>query len=348
MKFTERGEVVVDACSARRPDGDGAAQLHFAVRDTGIGIPAERLDRLFQSFTQVDASTTRQLRRHRARPGDQQAARRADGRQRCGSRARPGGGRRSHFTLRSAARMAGRRARSPAPAAGLRGRRVLVVDDNDTNRAHPDAFRLAAGACRRRDGALRPREALDWLARRRAASTSRSSTCTCRRWTASTLARRSAQPRARRRCRWCMLTSLGRRERGDGASSVRRVPDQAGQAVAAVRRVWRRARRTDRRVARPARRSPRSTRPGRSGCRCASCWPRTTPSTRSSRSACWSSIGYRADVAANGLEALEAVRARSRYDVILMDVQMPEMDGLEATRRSAKRPGGAAARASSR
>ena len=55
-------------------------------------------------------------------------------------------------------------------------------------------------------------------------------------------------------------------------------------------------------------------------------------------------MGYRADVASNGIEAIECC-ARQPYDVVLMDVQMPEMDGLEA---SAAHRGALAARANAR
>ncbi len=57
VKFTEEGEVVLSVDAV--PWEDGRADLHFAVRDTGIGIPRDRIDRLFKSFSQVDMSTTR-------------------------------------------------------------------------------------------------------------------------------------------------------------------------------------------------------------------------------------------------------------------------------------------------
>lgn len=63
LKFTARGEVVITA-QRLSSEGTGAdasiIPLHFSVRDTGIGIPREKQARLFQAFTQVDSSTTRQ------------------------------------------------------------------------------------------------------------------------------------------------------------------------------------------------------------------------------------------------------------------------------------------------
>jgi PAS domain S-box-containing protein len=59
IKFTEDGEVLIDVtCTAQTP---ATVTLHCRVRDTGIGIPPDRLDRLFKSFSQVDASTTRKF-----------------------------------------------------------------------------------------------------------------------------------------------------------------------------------------------------------------------------------------------------------------------------------------------
>jgi signal transduction histidine kinase/CheY-like chemotaxis protein/HPt (histidine-containing phosphotransfer) domain-containing protein len=58
IKFTQKGEVVIRLTLEERSDND--AVIRLSVRDTGIGIPADRRDRLFQLFTQVDASTTRQ------------------------------------------------------------------------------------------------------------------------------------------------------------------------------------------------------------------------------------------------------------------------------------------------
>src|SRR5207244_5209479 len=58
VKFTARGEVFLSVSAVAL--ADGSVRLHFSVHDSGIGIPADRMDRLFKTFSQVDASTTRQ------------------------------------------------------------------------------------------------------------------------------------------------------------------------------------------------------------------------------------------------------------------------------------------------
>ncbi len=68
VKFTERGEVVVQVCADPVPhavpgkaEGEGGIRLRFSVRDTGIGIPAERRRAIFEPFVQVDGSSTRRF-----------------------------------------------------------------------------------------------------------------------------------------------------------------------------------------------------------------------------------------------------------------------------------------------
>ena len=78
IKFTPSGNIVIDVeCESR----DAArAMMRISVRDTGPGIPAGKLDSVFEKFSQVDGSTTQKVRRHRPGPGDFQTAGRTHGR----------------------------------------------------------------------------------------------------------------------------------------------------------------------------------------------------------------------------------------------------------------------------
>jgi signal transduction histidine kinase len=131
IKFTSHGEVVVSA-STEACDDVSRIRLHFAVSDTGIGIPRDRQERLFKAFSQVDASTTRQF----GGSGLGLAISKRLVELMGGSvwvESEAGRGSTFHFSVlvRPGADQAPAW-RAGAPA--LRGRRVLVVDDNRTQR----------------------------------------------------------------------------------------------------------------------------------------------------------------------------------------------------------------------
>ncbi len=130
IKFTDRGEVVLDVCE--EPAVEGQVGLHVAVRDTGIGIPEDKQQMLFDAFAQLDSSTTRRF--GGTGLGLAIASRLT---QLLGGRiwveSEEGQGSTFHFTARFD------RSTVPPPVPtelprSLAGHRVLAVDDNQTNR----------------------------------------------------------------------------------------------------------------------------------------------------------------------------------------------------------------------
>jgi two-component system, sensor histidine kinase and response regulator len=130
IKFTNQGEVLVTVAPIEE-DASGVL-LHFTVADQGIGIPASKLESIFEAFTQADGSTTR--RYGGTGLGLAIASRLVDlmgGR--IWAESQEGTGSTFHFTIRCQ-RVKGVVEPVPPELASLRGQRVLVVDDNSTNR----------------------------------------------------------------------------------------------------------------------------------------------------------------------------------------------------------------------
>ncbi len=134
IKFTDHGEVLLSVSGQVRDAGQ--YQLHFSIRDTGIGISPEHQDRLFQSFKQVDASTTRKF----GGTGlglaiSKQLAGLMGGTMWVESAGIPGQGATFHFTIlveKSPATEAVKNA--PRDLTSLSGKRILIVDDNPIGR----------------------------------------------------------------------------------------------------------------------------------------------------------------------------------------------------------------------
>ncbi len=131
IKFTTHGEIVVAV--ERIEQAAREASLRFTVADTGIGIPAEKQQVIFEAFTQADGSTTRKY------GGTglglsicSQLVELMGGR--IGVDSKPGKGSTFHFTLRFGLQVGSRAQFKVVRADQLRGLRVLVVDDNATNR----------------------------------------------------------------------------------------------------------------------------------------------------------------------------------------------------------------------
>ena len=132
VKFTESGEVELTVAGV--PVGDGRWALSIDVRDTGIGIPADRIGRLFQSFSQADASISRRF----GGTGlglaiSRRLAEAMDGSLEAESTGIPGQGSVFHLVIRVPEGSDATLPAEPEPIE-LTGRRVLVVDDNETNR----------------------------------------------------------------------------------------------------------------------------------------------------------------------------------------------------------------------
>ena len=331
VKFTEEGEVAL-IVDASEPVKDGLQTLHFALHDTGIGIPPERMDRLFQAFSQVDASTTRKYggtglglaiskRLSEMMGGDMWVE------------SEVGVGTTFHFTIlaEAAPEMEGK----PYLAGEqpqLSGRRVLVVDDNETNRRILTLQTEAWGMLPRASGD--PRQALAWIEQGDPFDLAILD-MQMPEMDGLALANEIRERRSAAKLPLLLFSSLGHHE-VDAAAELFAAqlqkpikPSTLFDTVIAIFAGEVPAGSLIQKPA-PARVKMDPEMGARHPLRILLAEDNAVNQKLALR--LLSQMGYRADVAGNGLEAIEALE-RQAYDVILMDVQMPEMDGLEASRQ---------------
>jgi len=327
VKFTEQGEVVVTVDAERLgPERDiESYRVHFAVSDTGIGIPRERLPGLFESFTQVDASTTRRYGGTGLGLAISKRLAELMGGE-IWAESRVGEGSIFHFTIEADAApqlVSSSESRDSAPLAGLR---VLIVDDNATNRQilrfHTESWDMIARETES------PHEALEWV-RRGDPLDLAVVDMQMPELDGVAVARAIRSERGAGRLPVILLTSLGWREgEGDGELFAARLtkPIRPSQLYDVLLDVVGAAVTTPGTPTAPAPLGDATDRPALHVL-----VAEDNVVNRQLALLLLEKMGHRADVAVNGLEAVNAAE-RGIYDVVLMDVQMPEMDGLEATR----------------
>ncbi|HEY9649584.1 MAG TPA: response regulator, partial [Coleofasciculaceae cyanobacterium] len=335
VKFTETGEVVLSV--VRRPlsvvsentiNHRQDYEIEFAVKDTGIGIPHDKMNRLFQPFSQIDTSTTRQY----GGTGlglviGKQLSEMMRGKMWVESKI--GQGSTFYFTISTTSDPQSTQSELIQPQ--LEGKRVLIIEDNPTTRQML-TWQVQSWGMLPRSTALSS-EALIWLSQGELFDVAIVDVQMPTRNGLSLATQIRKLPRYQR-LPLVLLTSIGRLELDNSVSDLdwaaflskpikqahlyKVLSDSLGGKETSVK---------------PADSSSSTTSP-----QLTSQYPLKILLAEDNRVNqkvalhLLKLIGYQADLARDGLEVLEALHRKS-YDVILMDVQMPNMDGLATARR---------------
>ncbi len=336
VKFTNTGEIVISV-SARHLEGN-QRELEFAVRDTGIGIPQNRLDRLFKSFSQVDSSTTRQY----GGTGlglaiSRRLSELMGGRMWVESEA--GKGSTFYFNITAASAPTLRRLHLQNGQPELTGKRLLIVDDNATNR---QILTLQAQSWGMLPEAVASGPAALELVQRGASFDVAVLDMHMPEMDGLELAQQIKACGGWRSVPLMIMLSSGVASRREIAASggenlfagLLVKPVKPSQLYDLLLRVM-----TERVPTAPQPPPPAAPMPDENPANQLKSHILLAEDNVVNQKVALrmlERLGYRADIAANGVEVLAALSLRP-YDIVLMDLMMPEMDGLEATRQIRQR-----------
>jgi signal transduction histidine kinase/CheY-like chemotaxis protein len=332
VKFTEKGEVVLTVFST--PTTNNNVKLTFSVRDTGIGLSSEGMGRLFQSFSQADSSTTRKYGGTGLGLAISKRLSELMGGEMWAESEGPGKG--SIFTFSIIVPTADLPATKQREHIGvqpeLQGKRILIVDDNATNRRILNLQTAKWGMFTRNTEF--PHEALQWLNQGEAFDLAILD-MHMPEMDGVTLAMEIRK--LKESLPLVLFSSLGRREVSDNASlfaTYLTKPIKQSQLFDSLTAVFSDVKKIHVNQTAPERFKLDPEFATRHPLRILLAEDLVVNQKLALR--LLEQMGYRADIASNGIEAIESVE-RQAYDVVLMDVQMPEMDGLEATRQIRKK-----------
>jgi signal transduction histidine kinase/CheY-like chemotaxis protein len=334
IKFTQAGEVAIEATVENETESE--IEIHFSVSDTGIGIPANRKDRLFKSFSQADDSTTREF----GGTGlglaiSKRLVTMMDGR--IGVESSHGAGSTFWFTTRLGKRPEEKQHHEPRPLpVEIQGKRILAVDDNKTNRKILGAY-LTSWQCRSAtaENGIQAIELLIQAAENKTPYDMAIIDYLMPLMDGEALGKAIKEHALLKNTRLILLTSRGirgdaARARDVGFDAYLTKPIKQSQMFNAIVSVFGKKMEhkenpekaqiiTRHTLAENQQHGPRIL------------LVEDNAVNQKVALIHLRKMGYTADVSNNGLEGVEAVK-NGNYDVVIMDIQMPEMDGYEATR----------------